>query len=73
MKTVEGLPQEGEPLKVKAGLKTVAERLADANKQIKNSPGLFQRLVGFVSLNGEDNPVTFYKLTRATATSPCWS
>ena len=35
------LPQEGEPLKVKAGLKTVAERLADANERSRTARACF--------------------------------
>lgn len=48
------LPQHGVALKAKTH--------ANAANQVTNgSADDFERLVGFVSMNGEDNPVTFYK------------
>ncbi len=40
------------------------KRIDKLTKKIAKTPFAFERLVGFVTFNGEDNPVTFYKLEK---------
>ena len=41
-------------------------RLDKLSKALAKHPFDFERLVGFVTFNGEDNPVTFYKLDKGS-------
>ena len=40
------------------------KRMDKLTKKIAKTPFAFERLVGFVNFNGEDNPVSFYKLEK---------
>jgi hypothetical protein len=71
------LPQGGKKLtmtfakpKTKLTLGSPAElaerkkRMDKVTAKVAKSPFAFERLVGFVTFNGEDNPVSFYKVEK---------
>ncbi len=66
------LPQEGKALGTKfpafqkkaTSKADMDTRIDKVSKELANHPYTYERLVGFVTFNGEDNPVTFYKLEK---------
>jgi|GEM_PF-2316466 len=70
------LPQKGRPLKMSfrklpphepgdaVDMKARKHRLDQAIRKIRKNPERYERLVGFTSINGQDNPVSLYQITR---------